>query len=139
MQTIEWRRERRRILLPVHILRPVPATDLRGIEATALLDTGSSVSGVAAALAEKLRLKTLGKRPLASAQGYGQAERYSFRIGLSPVSTSEVSPSFPFVFDEVIGIELSDELEFNALVGMDVLAQCDFAMERTGRCSLCFG
>ncbi|HEX8240606.1 MAG TPA: hypothetical protein VF574_12775 [Allosphingosinicella sp.] len=109
------------------------------MEATALLDTGSSVSGVASALAEKLGLKGLGKRPLASAQGHGVAERYSFRIGLLPNSPSEETPSFPFVFSEVIGIELTNEFEFNALVGMDVLAQCDFAMERTGRCSLSFG
>ncbi|MFL6844849.1 MAG: hypothetical protein ACJ8ER_08220 [Allosphingosinicella sp.] len=69
MRNIEWRRERRRILLPVQILLPFPVTDLTGIEATALLDTGSSISGVSAALAEKLRLKRLGKRPLPSAQG----------------------------------------------------------------------
>ncbi|MFL6844848.1 MAG: hypothetical protein ACJ8ER_08215 [Allosphingosinicella sp.] len=48
-------------------------------------------------------------------------------------------PSFPFVFDEVIGIELTDLFDFNALVGMDVLAQCDFSMERAGGCRLSFG
>lgn len=139
MLSIEWRRERRRILLPVQILLPFPVTELTGIEATALLDTGSSVSGVASTLADKLRLKGLGKRTLLSAQGRGQVERYSFRIGLSPAPSSSDAPAFPFVFGEVIGIELTNTFEFDALVGMDILAQCDFAMDRTGRCSLSFG
>lgn len=139
MPSIEWRRERRRILLPVQILLPFPVTDLTGVEATALVDTGSSVSGVASALAERLRLKGLGKRPLLSAQGLGQVERYSFRIGLSSRHSSGSAPTFPFIFSELIGIELTTTFEFDALVGMDVLAQCDFAMDRTGRCSLSFG
>lgn len=75
LRRIEWRRERRRIRLPVLILRPFPVTDLSGHEATALLDTGSSVSGVSCAIAQSLGLVGLGKRPLKSAQGEGQVER----------------------------------------------------------------
>jgi hypothetical protein len=66
-------------------------------------------------------------------------ERYSFRVGFLPDRSPNEPPSFPFVFDEVIGIELTNAFEFNALVGMDVPAQCDFSMERTGRCRLRFG
>jgi hypothetical protein len=91
------------------------------------------------ALAERLGLHRLGKLPLTSAQGQGQVERYSFRIGFLPDPSPNEAPTFPFVFDEVIGIELTNAFEFNALIGMDVLGQCDFSMERTGRCSLRFG
>jgi len=108
MPSIEWRRERRRILLPVQILLPFPVLELTGIEATALLDTESSVSGVASAIAERLRLKGLGKRPLLSAKGQGQVERYSFRIGLSPGFSPRAAPTFPFIFRELIGIELTN-------------------------------
>jgi hypothetical protein len=45
----------------------------------------------------------------------------------------------PFVFEEVSGFELKDGLAFNALIGMDILGQCDFSMERSGRCRLRFG
>ena len=76
---IDWPREKRRILLPIIVLRPYPVTDLSGTEATALIDTGSSVSGVSANVAQSLGLVGLGKRPLKSAQGEGQAERYAFR------------------------------------------------------------
>lgn len=135
---IEWRREPRRILLPAKILRPFPVTDLSGLEVTALIDTGSSVSGLAASVAKSLELVGLGKRPLKSAQGEGHVQRYAFRMAVTPDEPSGVVP-FPYVFDEVIGIELTDAFEFNALIGMDILAQCDFSSERGGRCSLTFG
>lgn len=135
---IEWRRERRRILLPVLILAPYPVNDLTGAEGTALIDTGSSVSGISSALARSLNLFGLGKRPLKSAQGEGQAERYAFRVGLRP-DGRESNASYPFVFEDVIGIELTNAFEFNALIGMDILGQCDFRSQRDGRCSLTCG
>ncbi len=138
MPVLEWTRERRRILLPVQILPPFPVSVLTGVDARALLDTGSSISGVALALAERLGLHRLGKLPLKSAQGLGQVERYAFRIGLQPGGAGR-APSFPFVFDEVVGIELTNTFEFNALIGMDVLDRCDFSTRRTGHCRLSFG
>lgn len=134
MSRIEWHREARRILLPCLILAPFPVTDLTGVNATALLDTGSSVSGISTSLATNFGLSGLGKRPLKSAQGLGHVERYAFRVGL----TVDDGP-FPFVFDEVIGIELTDDFEFNALIGMDIIGQCDLTIFRDGRCLLEFG
>ncbi|MFL6863649.1 MAG: aspartyl protease family protein [Allosphingosinicella sp.] len=139
MSALEWRRDRRRILLPVLILRPFPVTDLAGEAATALLDTGSSVSGIASRVAERFGLRAMGKRPLLSAQGEGQVERYAFRIGLTADSRRAEPPSFPFLFDEVIGIELTNAFEFDALLGMDILSRCDFSMSRSGVCRLDFG
>lgn len=134
---IEWQRERRRILLPVVILAPYPITNLAGVEALALIDTGASASGITVGLARTMELSGLGKRPLKSAQGEGQVERYAFRVGLKPDQSSE--GAFPFVFEEVIGIELTNAFEFNALIGMDILSQCDFRSRRDGLCSLTFG
>ena len=119
-------------------LSAFPATDLRGEEAKALLDTGSSVSGISRAIAQSLGLVGLGKRPLKSAQGEGQVERYAFRVGFRS-DHDPAGTSFPFVLEEVIGIELTNAFEFNALIGMDILGQCDFLSQRNGRCSLQFG
>lgn len=135
---IEWKREKRRILLPILIFPPFPITDLSGVEALALIDTGSSISGIAARLSNQLSLTGLGKRPLKSAQGEGQVERYAFRIGIHPPGTGD-EPAFPFVFEEVIGIELTNAFEFTALIGMDILGQCDFSTDRAGVCTLAFG
>lgn len=135
---IEWHREPRRIILPVLILAPFPVTDLTGVEAAALIDTGSSVSGLAVGLARSLGLVGLGKRPLKPAQGEGHAERYAFRVGVLP-DEAQAGTSFPFVFEEVIGIELTNAFDFTALLGMDVLSQCDFTALRSGKCTLAFG
>ena len=113
----------------------LPGTDLTGAVASALIDTGSSVSGVASSVATALGLHRLGKRPLKSAQGEGQVERYAFRLGLTPNGVT----GFPFVFEEVIGIELTDAFEFSALIGMDIIGQCDLELYRDARCVLRFG
>jgi hypothetical protein len=70
-----------------------------------------------------------GKRPIGSAQGEGQAERYLFRIG---VHGDGGSPTLPYVFDDVIGFELVDSFRFDALIGMDILKQCDLELRRDG-------
>jgi hypothetical protein len=139
MLDIEWQREPRRILVSAIALAPFPITDLTGIDVKALVDTGSSVSGVARGVAEALNLKGLGKRPLTSAQGEGQVERYAFRIGFWPCRDDSSEPRFPFVFDEVIGIELTNAFQFTALIGMDILSRCDFEMRRDVSCRLAFG
>jgi hypothetical protein len=133
---IEWGHDGRRILLPVIILAPTPSTDLSGFEGEALLDTGSTTSGLTPRVARHLVLTKRGKRPLGSAQGEGQAERYLFRVGVRPATQS---PMFPYVFEDIVGFELSETFQFDALLGMDVLRQCDFSLFRVGTCSLQFG
>lgn len=73
---------------------------------------------------------------MGSAQGLGQAERYLFRIGLNPPSEG---PIYPYIFDDVSGFELSESFQLDALIGMDILRHCEFSMDRSALCSLCFG
>lgn len=102
-----------------------------------MVDTGSTTSAVTPRVVKALTLQQLGKRPLGSAQGEGQAERYLFRIAFdTPDSTV---PEFPFLFEEVIGFELTDSFQFDALIGMDILRQCDLLIRRDGFCRLSFG
>ena len=136
---VELKHDGRRILIPVLILRPFPVTDFESLNAVALLDTGSSVSGVSGKIAAELGLEELGKRPLKSAQGLGQVQRYAFRLGFQSDGAEPNRPKFPFVFEEVIGIELTSAFEFTALIGMDILQQCDFTMNRDRQCRLAFG
>jgi hypothetical protein len=138
MLQIEWRRERRRLVIPVSILAPLPARDLSGVAGQALVDTGATTSGITNRVASALGLVGRGKRPLGSAQGEGQAERYLFRIGLL-ADEADTGPAFPFVFEEVIGFELANSFQYEALLGMDILSQCDLEMRRDGSCTLRFG
>lgn len=137
MPSIDWRHDGRRLIIPVLILAPAPSTDFSGVDGVALVDTGSTTSGVTSRVIDKLRLHRLGKRPLASAQGEGQSERCAFRIGLTP--DEDATPAFPFVFEDVIGFELANSFTFAALIGMDILRQCDLSIDRSGGCSLRFG
>lgn len=109
---------------------------MTGIEAVALLDTGSTTSGITTRIAKYLGLAPRGKRPIGSIQGEGQAERFLFRVALQ---FPDSEPTFPFVFEDVEGFELREGFQLDVLIGMDVLRQCDFAMSRTGLCSLTFG
>jgi hypothetical protein len=138
MPEIEWSREQRRLVLPVLIPAPTPANVLEGMAGRALVDTGSTTSGVTRRVAGELGLVGRGKRPIGSIQGEGQAERYLFRIGLTP-HRDDSPPAFPFIFEEVPGFELGNSFQFEALLGMDILERCDFSMRRDGRCILSFG
>lgn len=137
MSVIEWRCDRRRIILPILILKPAPASDLTHYEVSALLDTGANVSGVATHIAKKLDLPGIGRRPLMSAQGLGQAKRFLFRVGLKQPESS--AATLPFIFEETMGFELIDGTNLDAVLGMDILSQCDFELRRDGTCRLSFG
>jgi hypothetical protein len=139
MLEVEWRHDKRRLVIPVSILAPLPAKNLAGLVGQALIDTGSTTSGITKAVASELALVGRGKRPLGSAQGEGQAERYLFRIGITAGLIGASGRRFPFVFEEVMGFELANSFQFEALLGMDILSQCDLSIDRDRRCSLRFG
>lgn len=126
---IDFRHDGCRIVLPVLILKPSPSVSFDGYRGMALVDTGSTATGITRRAARNLGLVGRGKRLLGSAQGEGQAERYLFRLG---VHGGDDSPTLPYVFDDVIGFELVDSFRFDALIGMDILGQCDFEVRRQG-------
>ncbi len=119
-------------------MRPTPSVDLSGYAGIALLDTGATTSGITPRVAQSLNLAPHGKRPIGSAQGEGQAERYLFRIGMMPDIDANSPPQFPFVFDDLVGFELTNTFQFDALIGMDVLSPCDLRMTRSRICTLIF-
>jgi len=135
---IEWRHDNRQPIILISILAPEPLTSFTEHSVAALVDTGSTTSGITRRVAEELGLTGIGKRPLVSARHDDQVERYVFRVGLRG-SESRFQPTFPFVFEAVIGFELRPGFRFEALLGMDILGQCDLSMARTGDCSLVFG
>jgi len=135
-QRIDFRHDGCRIVLPVLILEPSPSVSFEGHTGMALIDTGSTATGLTRRVAKALGLVARGKRPLGSAQGEGQAERYLFRVGLHGDAET---PTLPYVFDDVIGFELVDSFRFDALIGIDILRQCDLELRRDGRGVLLVG
>jgi gag-polyprotein putative aspartyl protease len=135
---IDARHDTRRLIIPIIVLRSTPSTDLTGVNAIALVDTGSTTTGITQRIAQELELVPKGKRPMATAQGEGQSERYLFRVAISPDRLRDEPPAFPFVFGDLVGFELTPSFHFDALIGMDILSQCDFEMHRGGACRLSF-
>ena len=136
MSRIKCKHDGRRIVLPVKILRADNLTDMTNVDATALIDTGATVSGIHSKLAEQLDLRPVGKRPILTAHGLAHIDHYLFRIGLKP---DEWTAPYPFIFPEVIGLALSGSDHFDALIGMDILRHCDFCIDRDGNCQLNLG
>ncbi len=130
MSRIELRSDGRRILVPIKVLK-AEAHDLTAVDAIALLDTGATTSGISAEIAERLDLAAMGKRPMGSARGLDFVERYLFRIGFEFLDVYG-KPSFPFVFAPILGFEIVRGSSFEALIGMDLIHQCDLTLSRNG-------
>ncbi len=121
-------------------MRGYPVTDFTSYQALALIDTGATTSGITPKVIAALGLTSLGKRPIGSAQGEGQADRYMFRIGLRPPNFDwDDAPNLPYLFDAIMGFGLGSGFKFEVLLGMDILSQCDFRMDRFGNAVLSFG
>lgn len=142
MRELSFQREHRRYLFPVSIFRP-GAADMTSFAATALLDTGATASGIGPAVIAALGLRSHMKKRLRSATDEVFVDYYLFRIGLyTSVQMANVAESiqeWPFLFDAVEGFSWSRPGDFDMIIGMDVLSNCDVALSRDGTCRLSFG
>lgn len=111
--------------------------------ATALLDTGATVSGVGPRIIRQLTLLSSGKNRLGSATDEAFVDYYLFRLGLfstEQLQLDQLGPGdLPFLFDEIDGFSWSRQTDFDVILGMDVLSRCDLHLDRSGRCVLQFG
>lgn len=143
MRELSFRIGRRRCLLPVAVLRPGDQSDLNFITATALLDTGATVSGVGPRVIDQLALLTSGKNRLGSATDEVFVDYYLFRLGLfatDQLVLDQLGPGdLPFLFDEIDGFSWVRAMDFDVILGMDVLSRCDVTLDRRGRCQIRFG
>ena len=68
---------------------------------------------------------------------------YLFRIGLfSSVQLTDLPQDasiLPFVIGELDGFSWGRHADFDVIVGMDILSQCDIALDRSGTCKMLFG
>ena len=143
MPELSFRRGDRRILLPIRVLGAENGSDMTSCAAMALLDTGATVSGLGPAVVEALALRSHMKKRLLSATEEVFADYYLFRIGFytsEQMDRIEESVShWPFVFPEVEGFSWRRRADFDVIIGMDVLSQCDIEIRRSGTCQLRFG
>lgn len=138
-RTIEWRHDGSRLVVPVIVYPPLTGTTFEGVSGKALIDTGSTTTGITARIAEQLGLHSIGKRLISTVAGEKHIDRMIFRIGLEGSNADSDAPTFPFIFEEVVGFELLDSFSFDVLLGMDILRQCELLIAPRDRCRLRFG
>lgn len=102
------------------------------VAATALLDTGATKSAISPRIIKVLGLQVLEKRPLTVATELRLVNFFLFRIGL----LNGQGGALPFVFEESDGFQIDQTGDFEVLIGMDILRQCEFSMARQGMWTL---
>ena len=117
MSAIEFRHDRKQIILPVAILPP-DASQMRLVRTEGLLDTGASLCGLDAATIRALDLPRAGKITLSTPVGAHVARSYRCRIGFYV----DTNAAMPHVMEqEFLAIESHPGDRFSTLVGMNVL------------------
>ena len=142
MPQIEWRHDRRRLLLPVVAIAPLNAPNPNlTVRTMGLLDTGATGTGVRLDLAEELCIPPRGQRRVHTANGFIMASEYLLRIGF--VCGDYNDPDFvpdkqqPYVLeDQILGFELQRGFAYPLLIGMDVLGAGDLSITRDGYATL---
>lgn len=143
MRELEFRQRNNRYLFPVAILRPTYSNDITAFSATALLDTGATVSGIGPRVVAALELESHGKKRLRSATEERFVAYYAFRVGFytteQVMEPDRIDPALPFVFEDVDGFSWIGSADFDVIIGIDILSQCEMRFDRSGRCLLKFG
>ncbi len=140
MRSIKGEHRGQTITLPVAVLKSDNSQDLSFITAKALLDTGASSSGLAPNIISSLSLRSIGKNNLVVATELRSVDYYLFRIGLFQDKFGDSQyDEFPFIFAETTSFKITHKENFDMVLGMDVLSQCDFDMKRNGSWKLIFG
>lgn len=143
MPELSFRRGERRYLFPVRILRADNPADMTSFAATALLDTGATVSGIGSSVIEALDLRSHMKKRLLSATEEAFASYYLFRVGFYTTDqlhrVADSVNEWPYLFAETEGFSWLRKGDFDVIIGMDILSQCDVELSRQGECHISFG
>lgn len=140
MRHIEIQADRRRLLCDVLVLHPDEPTNLAGFRGRGLIDTGATVSGIGPGVISALGLRSYGKKPLGSATEEKMVAYYLFRLAFEALDIGDpTTPQWPYSFERTDGFSWDRATDFDVIIGMDILLECELRLERGGRCGLAFG
>lgn len=135
MRSLEGRLgKNRQLLLPIAVLASRDPTDISFVEALALIDTGATSSGIGPKIVEKLKLKSHQKKQLSVATEMRLVDYYLFRIGF--INNDD---PMPYIFEDIDGFSWLEQKNFDVILGMDIISQCDLHVMRNGCWKLSFG
>lgn len=110
-------------------------------EAQALVDTGATSTAIAPWLADELGLEPMGRRVIGTAAGQRRATAYRFSLGFQAsalLAPSGLTAGPVFLPNEVYGIDFTEGIDFQILIGMDILAKGSFEMHPDHRWRFAF-
>lgn len=65
---------------------------------------------------------------------------YLFRLAFEAADIDDrAAPQWPYVFERTDGFSWDRPTDFDVIIGMDILLECNLRLTRGGRCSLAFG
>jgi hypothetical protein len=105
----------------------------------ALLDRGATSSAIGPRIISELKLEPYMKDLLVVATEERMVDYYLFRLGLFCDQSLDTAPAPPYIFAEISGFGMQDSRDFEVILGMDVLKQCDLRLDRSGIWELQFG
>jgi len=85
---------------------------------TAVVDTGATISGITSRMATQMGLKSSGEYGFTSAIGKG----------LSPIYIFDVIFPKDKLIENIEAVEISDDHNFDFLIGMNIISQGDMAL-----------
>ncbi len=100
-----------------------------------LIDTGASLTCVTPRVAQKIGLVPRGKIPLGSVSDVRLHTTYSFVLGVwysEQNGEPQNSTTGYFGFEPVLGCEIPEKIDFDVIIGMDIISQGDFTTNRLG-------
>lgn len=134
-----WRHDGRRLLLPILISKLGPFEDFDPMPAIALIDTGATRSGVCQPIVQRLSLDQIGSTMLQAATDDRPVPIYFCWMAVAcdeDASGDDAPSSRPVFFEAHKPLGFRASKSFDAVLGMDVLGQCDLHLERSGFCTL---
>lgn len=105
----------------------------------ALVDTGATSCAISPKIVKNLELQAYEKRLIFVATEQRFVDYYFFRIGLFAETAPSVTIPLPFIIAECDGFGMQSAPDFDVILGMDVLSQCDLQVNRNREWLLHFG
>ena len=132
----------RQLLVTILVSKFGPLESFQPVAVEALIDTGATRSGVCPSVVDQLELPQIGTVPLESATDDRLVPLFFCWMAIDPSITEpsrELGAPSPHFFGAMEALGLRQSRSFEAILGMDVLSQCDLHLERSGFCTLRFG
>lgn len=125
-------------MLSITVLDSRDPHDISYVKCSALLDTGATFSGIGPKPIKELQLRSHQKKQLSVATEMRSVDYYLLRLGFLSNDESDAF-TLPFIFAETDGFSWREQKDFDVILGMDVISQCDLHIGRNGRWQLSFG